>query len=117
MVESETIGSIGTVGSATAALADAGARAAPAAVAQPPPQQLSAQDIQNAVNQVNNSLSDTNRILELSVDAASGLTVATIRNSRTGEVLGQFPSTDSLHLAQMLAVWAGSKNALLDLMA
>jgi uncharacterized FlaG/YvyC family protein len=117
MVESETIGSIGTVGSANAALADAGARAAPAAVAQPAAQQPSAQDIQNAVNQVNNNLSDTNRTLELSVDAASGLTVATIRNSQTGAVLEQFPSTDSLHLAQMLADWAGSKNALLDLIA
>ena len=56
-------------------------------------------------------------MLQLNVDAGSGLTVATIRNSQTGEVLGQFPSTDSIHLAQMLAGWSSGKNILLDLIA
>jgi len=79
--------------------------------------QSSAQQLQAAVNQVNARLSSVNRVLELNVDASSGLTVATIRNSDNGEVLQQFPSTDTLHLAQMLAAWAGGKNALLDLMA
>jgi hypothetical protein len=55
--------------------------------------------------------------LELGVDAGSGLTVATIRDSQTGDVLEQYPGTDSIHLAQMLAGWAAGKNILLDLIA
>jgi uncharacterized FlaG/YvyC family protein len=43
--------------------------------------------------------------------------VATIRDSRTGAVVQQFPGADSLQLAQMLADWSGGKNALLDLIA
>ena len=57
------------------------------------------------------------RVLELKVDAGSGLTVATVKDSQTGEVLQQFPGTDALRLAQMLADWSGGKNALLDLIA
>jgi uncharacterized FlaG/YvyC family protein len=51
------------------------------------------------------------------VDAASGLTVATVKDSQTGQILQQFPGTDALHLAQMLADWAGGKHALLDIIA
>jgi hypothetical protein len=56
-------------------------------------------------------------VLELGVDAGSGLTVATIRDSQTGDVLEQYPGTDSIHLAQMLHGWAAGKNILLDLIA
>lgn len=73
--------------------------------------------MQAAVRRVNDRLSNYSRVLELNVDAASGLTVATVRDSQTGQVLQQFPSADSLHLAEMLAQWAGGKNALLDLIA
>jgi uncharacterized FlaG/YvyC family protein len=74
-------------------------------------------DLQDAVAKVNNQLSSVSRVLELSVDASTGLTVATVKDSESGEVLQQFPGTDSLHLAAMLANWAGDKNALLDLIA
>jgi hypothetical protein len=40
-----------------------------------------------------------------------------VKDSQTGVVLQQFPSTDSLQLAQMLAQWSGDRNALLDLIA
>src|SRR5256885_2861694 len=68
-------------------------------------------------SKVNARLSSVSRVLELKVDAGSGLTVATVKDSRTGEALQQFPGTNSLELAQILADWAGGKNALLDLIA
>jgi uncharacterized FlaG/YvyC family protein len=119
--ESESYGSIGAIGSVDSAPSYHNAPAAPAAstaaIAQQAARQPSAQEIQDAVNQVNDRLSSVNRVLELGVDAGSGLTIATIRNSQTGEVLEQSPGTDSIHLAQMLAGWAAGKNILLDLIA
>ena len=79
-------------------------------------QQPSAQDIQNSVDQVNTRLASAGQVLQLKVDPSSGLTVATITNS-DGDVIGQYPSTDSLHLAEMLNGWASGKNILLDLIA
>ena len=79
--------------------------------------QPTAQEIQDSVDQVNAKLAGADQVLQLSVDPGSGLTIATIRNTTTGAVLGQYPSTDSLHLAQMLAGWASGKNILLDLIA
>jgi uncharacterized FlaG/YvyC family protein len=114
--ESESFGSIGAIGSTDSAPSydSAPGNPAPATVT---PRQPSAQEIQDAVNQVNDRLSGVNRVLELGVDAGSGLTVATIRDSQTGDVLEQYPGTDSIHLAQMLAGWVGGKNILLDLIA
>ena len=119
--ESESSGSIGAIGGADSAPSydSAPSTSAPSTVniAQQSARQPSAQEIQDAVSQVNDRLSGVNRVLELGVDAGSGLTVATIRDSQTGEVLEQYPSTDSIHLAQMLAGWASGKNILLDLIA
>jgi uncharacterized FlaG/YvyC family protein len=120
--ESESLGSIGAIGSADSAPSYDSAPSTPApastvTIAQQLARQPSAQDIQDAVSQVNERLSGVNKVLELGVDAGSGLTVATIRNSQTGEVLEQYPSTDSIHLAQMLQGWAAGKNILLDLIA
>ena len=81
------------------------------------PRQPATKDLQDAVAKVNTQLSSVSRVLELTVDAGTGLTVATVKDSKSGEVLQQFPGTDSLHLAAMLANWAGDKNALLDLIA
>ena len=120
--ESESLGSIGAIGSADSAPSYDSAPGTPApastvTIAQQSARQPSAQDIQDAVSQVNDRLSSVNKVLELGVDAGSGLTVATIRDSQTGEVLEQYPSTDSIHLAQMLQGWAAGKNILLDLIA
>jgi uncharacterized FlaG/YvyC family protein len=120
--ESESLGSIGAIGSADSAPSYDSAPSTPApastvSIAQQSARQPSAQDIQDAVSQVNERLSSVNKVLELGVDAGSGLTVATIRDSQTGEVLEQYPSTDSIHLAQMLQGWAAGKNILLDLIA
>ena len=120
--ESESLGSIGAIGSADSASSYDSAPSTPApastvTIAQQSARQPTAQDIQDAVSQVNDRLSSVNKVLELGVDAGSGLTVATIRDSQTGEVLEQYPSTDSIHLAQMLQGWAAGKNILLDLIA
>ena len=120
--ESESLGSIGAIGSADSEPSYHSAPSTPApasivTIAQQSARQPSAQDIQDAVSQVNERLSGVNKVLELGVDAGSGLTVATIRDSQTGEVLEQYPSTDSIHLAQMLQGWAAGKNILLDLIA
>jgi uncharacterized FlaG/YvyC family protein len=123
--ESESFGSIGAIGSADSAPSYDSSPGTPSSatvasaqqLAQQSARQPSAQEIQDAVNQVNDRLSSVNRVLELGVDAGSGLTVATIRDSQTGEVLEQYPGTDSIHLAQMLQGWAAGKNILLDLIA
>ena len=86
---------------------------APAQPAPPP----TAQQIQAELKKVNAQLGAVNRVMELQVDRATGLTIVTIRNSQTGEVLQQYPGTDSVHLAQMLVAWAAGKNVLVDLIA
>jgi uncharacterized FlaG/YvyC family protein len=116
--EGETVGSLGAVDSAPTYDSAPGTPAStPVAFAQRSARQPSAQEIQDAVHQVNDRLAGANRVLELGVDAGSGLTVATIRDSQTGDVIEQYPGTDSIHLAQMLQGWAAGKNILLDLIA
>jgi uncharacterized FlaG/YvyC family protein len=66
---------------------------------------------------VNEKLASTDREMQMQVDRATGLTIVTVKNSQTGEVLQQFPGMDSVHLAQMLAAWASGKNILVDLIA
>ncbi len=80
----------------------------------PPP---TAQQIQAELKKVNAHLAGINRVMELQVDRATGLTIVTIKNSQTGEVLQQYPGSDSVHLAQMLVAWAAGKNVLVDLIA
>jgi uncharacterized FlaG/YvyC family protein len=65
---------------------------------------------------LNARLAGADRVLELRVDAATGITVAELKNASTGQVLRQMPSDDVLRLAQMLSGWSGSKS-LLDLIA
>jgi uncharacterized FlaG/YvyC family protein len=112
--EGSGIDAIGAVGTADLASSDSMPATAPWRQAQ---RQPTTKDLQDAVNKVNARLSSVSRVLELKIDAGSGLTVATVKDSRTGQVLQQFPGTNSLELAQMLADWAGGKNALLDLIA
>ncbi len=78
---------------------------------------VSSQSLQSAVDQVNAHLATVNRVLQFRVDAETGLTIATISNAQTGEVLQQIPGTDIVHLAQMLAAWSPGRNVLVDLIA
>ena len=77
----------------------------------------SSEDVQAALQRINEHLASVNRVIQLQVDTQTGLTIATVRNSNTGEVLQQYPAEDSLHLAQLLASWSHGGNILLDLIA
>ena len=94
----------GTPSGAPPSQADAGT---PSAASSPP-------DAQESLQRINADLAPTNRVIELRVDAQSHTTVATIIDSNTGKVLQQYPSEDSLHLAQMLASWSHGSKGLLD---
>jgi uncharacterized FlaG/YvyC family protein len=79
--------------------------------------QSSSRQLQAAVQQANVHLASVNREIEFRVDASTGLTIATIKNSQTGEVLQEIPTADAVHFAQMLASWSPGKNLLVDLIA
>jgi uncharacterized FlaG/YvyC family protein len=82
-----------------------------------PASQPSAQEVQAAVDRANANLSSSNRVLDFRVDAATGITIAMIRNSQTGAVLQQMPGANIIALARMLADWSPGKHMLLDLIA
>ena len=82
-----------------------------------PASRLSAQEIQAAVDRANANLASSNRVLDFRVDAATGITIAMIRNSQTGAVVQQIPGANIIALARMLADWSPGKHMLLDLIA
>jgi uncharacterized FlaG/YvyC family protein len=79
--------------------------------------QAATQEIDSAIAAANANLASTNRLLDYRVDSDSGLSIALIRDSRTGEVLQQIPGADLLALARLLAEWAPGKHMLVDLKA
>ena len=79
--------------------------------------QPTTQEIDAAVAAANANLSSSNRQMDYTVDATTGISVAMIRNSQTGVVLQQIPGADIIALARMLAEWAPGKHMLLDLIA
>jgi uncharacterized FlaG/YvyC family protein len=93
------------------------ANAAAGSVVGKPASQPSAREIQAAVDRANANLSSSNRVLDFRVDAATGITIAMIRNSQTGVVLQQMPGANIIALARMLAEWSPGKHMLLDLIA
>ena len=117
--EGESIGSVAAIDTASTydRLPSLSNAVAPVSNQSTGRQQPSAQEIQDSLDQVNAKLAVSGRVMTLNVDPSTGLTVATIRNSSTGDVMEQFPGTDSIHLAQMLNGWASGKNILLDLIA
>jgi uncharacterized FlaG/YvyC family protein len=107
------------------AAAAAPARApAPQAVARPqaaattqPAKLPTTQEINSAIAAANANLANSDRVLDYRVDAATGISIAMIRNSQTGEVLQQMPGADIIALARMLAEWAPGKHMMLNLIA
>jgi uncharacterized FlaG/YvyC family protein len=79
--------------------------------------QPSARDIQAMVARANANLASSNRVLDFRVDAATGLSIAMIRDAQTGAVVQQIPGADVIALAQMLADWSPGKHVVLDLIA
>jgi uncharacterized FlaG/YvyC family protein len=82
-----------------------------------PAKQPTTQEINSAIAAANANLASSNRELEYRVDAATGISIALIRNSQTGVVVQQIPGADIIALARMLAEWAPGKHMLLDLIA
>ena len=134
----EQINAIGALGSGYSDLSSPSASTPaanpPGAVVSPPPPssqasvptpvssnaagpQSNAQVVDAAVARANANLAAYGRVMDFSVDVATGLTIARIRNSQTGQVLQQFPSEDLVRLAQMLADWSPGSKLRLDLMA
>jgi uncharacterized FlaG/YvyC family protein len=103
--------------STTHAPSKAVAAAATVPVMQQAATQSSSQQLQTAAQQANAHLASVNRVVEFRVDRGTGLTIVTIKNSQTGEVLQETPTSDAVHFAQMLASWSPGKNVLVDLIA
>jgi len=76
-----------------------------------------AQEIAAAIATANANLASSSRELDYRVDAATGISIALIRNSQTGVVVQQMPGADIIALARMLANWAPGKHMMLDLIA
>ena len=103
--------------SATATPAVQTASESASVVAAQSAKQPTAAEVSDAIAAANANLSSSNRSLEYRVDAATGISIATIRNSQTGVVLQQIPGANIIALARMLAGWAPGKHMLLDLIA
>src|SRR5262249_16627404 len=97
--------------------AEPSAAAAPSADATTPGRQPTTQEIATAIASANANLATSNRELDYRVDAATGISIALIRNSQTGVVMQQIPGADIIALARMLADWAPGKHMMLDLIA
>jgi uncharacterized FlaG/YvyC family protein len=87
------------------------------AVAAQSAKQPTSAEVSEAIAAANANLSSSSRTLEYRVDAATGISIATIRNSQTGVVLQQIPGANIIALARMLAGWSPGKHMLLDLIA
>ena len=87
-----------------------------ARAAQPAKQPTSA-EVSAAIAAANANLASSDRTLEYRVDAATGISIATIRNSQTGVVVQQIPGANIIALARMLQGWSPGKHMLLDLIA
>jgi uncharacterized FlaG/YvyC family protein len=74
-------------------------------------------EITSAVAAANANLTSSERTLDYRVDAVTGISIATIRNSQTGAIVQQIPGADIIALARMLADWAPGKHMLFDLIA
>lgn len=104
-------------GSAAPAAAEVNAPATPTQSTAAPVKQPAAADVQAAVARANANLASSNRVLDYRVDAATGLSIAIVRNAQTGALVQQIPGADIIALAQMLAKWSPGKHLLLDLIA
>ncbi len=104
----------GSGGERTGAAAAGAESSASASSAAPP---ASPETLQSAVQQINARLAGLHRALELGQDPETGLTVAIVRNTQTGEILQQIAGAEDMPLARMLAAWSDGSNALIDLIA
>jgi flagellar protein FlaG len=68
-----------------------------------------AEDVQSAVEQLRSYVKSANRAVEFKIDSTTGMTVVTVTDQNSGEVIRQIPSVEALWLAAHI----GSKQAAL----
>lgn len=64
----------------------------------------SAAQLQSAVDNTNKALQASNRNLAFSVDADTNKTVVKLMDSKTGDLIGQFPSHQMLEISKAIGV-------------
>ncbi|MFA6971685.1 MAG: flagellar protein FlaG [Gallionella sp.] len=74
--------------------------AAPQVAAQP----ISVAHLQTAVQNANQAMKESNRDLSFSVDTATKQTVVKLMDSKTGDVIGQFPSHQMLEISKAIGL-------------
>lgn len=75
----------------------------PSVVPTPAPHtQLSAGQLQNAVDIINHAMHQSHQNLEFSVDSATKTPVVKMTDSSTGQVISQFPSEAALAIAHSI---------------
>lgn len=73
--------------------------------------------IAQSVERINARLAGLERALVLRFDLETGVHVAEVTHTVTGQVLQQIPGRDLRHLAGLLQSWADGESALLDRIA
>jgi flagellar protein FlaG len=63
---------------------------------------ISTQDLQAAVDRLNQSLKEMNRDVNFSVDSSTGKDVVRVFNSNTGELVRQLPNDETLNFVKNL---------------
>lgn len=64
--------------------------------------------VRAAAQQIDSYLRSVNRMLEFRIDAETGVTVITVRETATGEVIRQIPGEEVLRLARHLQEGSGT---------
>jgi flagellar protein FlaG len=72
------------------------------AAVQAPPQQPSAQQLNSAVNHINQVMQKANMSMELSIDSNTKTPVVKMKDTQTGELIRQFPSEEVLAIANSI---------------
>lgn len=72
------------------------------AIEQVASQQPSSQQLQNAVDGINQAMRQSNQNLEFSVDASTKKPIVKMVDTQTGELIRQFPSEETLAIARSI---------------
>jgi flagellar protein FlaG len=71
--------------------------------AQPVPQEISPEALNNAVAVINQAMQDSNQALHFSVDTDTHRTVVKMVDASTGELIRQFPTEETLAISRGIA--------------
>jgi flagellar protein FlaG len=84
------------------------------AVAQVASQQPSSQQLQNAVDGINQAMRQSNQNLEFSVDPGTKKPIVKMVDTQTGELIRQFPSEETLAIARSIDQFLQRQGLLLN---